>query len=62
MLSEFLGHEDPGTTLVYARADVEMKRDAMQKATQGNTLLHPDTEKAVWENDPDIISRLCRGY
>lgn len=62
MLSEFLGHEDPETTLVYARADVEMKRDAMQKATQNNTILYSDSEKAIWENNPDIISRLCRGY
>ena len=29
MLSEFLGHEDPQTTLIYARADAEMKRDAL---------------------------------
>ena len=62
MLSEFLGHEDPQTTLVYARADVEMKRDAIYKATKNSTVLHSDVEKPIWEDDADIISRLCRGY
>ena len=62
MLSEFLGHEDPQTTLVYARADVEMKREAICKASKNNAVLRPDTETPVWEDDEDIISRLCRGY
>lgn len=62
MLSEFLGHEDPQTTLVYARADVEMKREAICKATKNNDVLRPDTEKPIWEDDADIIGRLCRGY
>lgn len=62
MLSEFLGHEDPQTTLVYARADVEMKREAICKASKNNAVLHQNTETPVWEDDEDIISRLCRGY
>lgn len=62
MLSEFLGHEDPQTTLIYARADVEMKRDALCRATEGNDVLQSNMEKPIWENDADIIGRLCRGY
>lgn len=62
VLSEFLGHEDPQTTLIYARADVEMKRDAICKATENSMAIHPDTEKPIWEDNADIITRLCRGY
>lgn len=62
MLSEFLGHEDPQTTLIYARADVEMKRAAICKATENSTAIHPDTETPIWEDNADIITRLCRGY
>ncbi|WP_010530102.1 tyrosine-type recombinase/integrase [Lentibacillus jeotgali] len=33
LLSEFLGHEDPETTLIYASADTEMKRKKQQQLT-----------------------------
>lgn len=62
MLSEFLGHEDPQTTLIYARADVEMKRDAICRATENSTAIHPDAEQPIWEGNADIIAKLCRGY
>ncbi len=35
VLSEFLGHEDPETTLIYAYADTEMKRQAVEKGLTG---------------------------
>ncbi|MCM1543583.1 MAG: site-specific integrase [Blautia sp.] len=61
VLSEFLGHEDPETTLIYAYADTEMKRQAIEKAS-ANTLL-PETgdNSSTWETQ-DIIERLIRGY
>lgn len=61
VLSEFLGHEDPETTLIYAYADTEMKRQAIEKASED--LLIPDIEAKLpfWDNE-DIISRLVQGY
>jgi len=62
LLAEFLGHTDPETTLVYAYADTEMKRKAIEKAVPKEAILPENTEKAIWEDDEDIISRLCNGY
>ena len=61
LLSEFMGHENPETTLIYAYADTEMKREVIEKASVGLTLpgVNPDTP--IWE-DQDIIGRLVRGY
>lgn len=62
LLAEFLGHEDPETTLIYAFADTEMKREAIEKA-KGDTVALPNyEEKGFWEGDNDIIARLCKGY
>ncbi len=62
ILAEFLGHEDPETTLIYARADTEMKRKALEKSEKAHTVLSGTTIIPVWENNDDIIERLCRGY
>lgn len=62
LLAEFLGHEDPETTLIYAFADTEMKREAIEKAKCNPPVFPNDMEKGFWEGDNDIISRLCRGY
>jgi len=61
LLSEFLGHTNPETTLVYAYADTEMKRKAIEKAVPKEAILPDNAEKAIWDDD-DIISRLCNGY
>lgn len=64
MLSEFLGHEDPETTLIYAYADTEMKRQAVEKAAANLTfscLENGSGDLPGWD-DPDIISQLLRGY
>ena len=62
MLSEFLGHENPETTLIYAHADTEMKRSAVEKASQEIKFETPKVgQENIWQ-DPDIISRLVRGY
>jgi integrase/recombinase XerD len=57
-IRDFLGHVDVSTTEVYARADSEMKRKALENA-------YPDlvTEKMPkWENDGDLmqwLNNLC---
>lgn len=59
LLSEWLGHEDPETTLIYAYADTEMKREAIEKAShRSNTINMPQTER-IWEGNEDMIQRLC---
>ncbi|MBR1641080.1 MAG: tyrosine-type recombinase/integrase [Butyrivibrio sp.] len=62
VLSEFLGHEDPETTLIYARADTEMKRKAIEKAGKESGMINVSETKALWEGNDDIIEKLCRGY
>ncbi|GAA4480407.1 tyrosine-type recombinase/integrase [Microbacterium panaciterrae] len=57
MLTEWLGHADPETTLIYAHADTEMKRDALAKIT-----IDIGTDPAripIWRDREDIIQRLC---
>ena len=61
VLSEFLGHENPETTLIYAYADTEMKRKAIQSASDHTPIDSADKLEAIWK-DPDIIGRLIQGY
>ena len=61
MLSELLGHANPETTLIYAHADTEMKREAIQRASAGVYTYVSVDEPPIWE-DTDILERLIRGY
>ena len=38
IIRDFLGHVDVKTTEIYARANLEMKRKALEKATDGAPL------------------------
>jgi integrase/recombinase XerD len=38
IIRDFLGHVDVKTTEIYARANLEMKRKALEKATDGTAL------------------------
>ena len=59
LLSEWLGHEDPETTLIYAYADTEMKRRAIEQATgASNPLKAGDDTASYWKDDDEIIRRL----
>lgn len=58
LLSEWLGHENLETTLIYAYADTEMKRKAIEKATEDNSI-KIDTETPIWVDNEDIIKKLC---
>jgi len=59
LLSEWLGHEDPETTLIYAYADTEMKRKAIEKATANGSPIDTVQGVACWQGNEDIIQRLC---
>jgi hypothetical protein len=41
LLTEWLGHADPETTLIYAHADTEMKRKALTKSQKPPTASAP---------------------
>ncbi len=58
ILAEWLGHENLETTLIYAYADTEMKRKAIEKASKDNVLKN-DEKVAIWEDNEDILSKLC---
>lgn len=62
VLSEFLGHENPETTLIYAYADTEMKREAILKATSKHVFDEKEAEIPIWDKKSDIIDRLIRGF
>ena len=59
LISEWLGHNDPETTLIYARADMEMKRKAIEKASSvAGTTVFPEAEARIWEGNDSIIRQL----
>jgi integrase/recombinase XerD len=57
LLTEWLGHADPETTLVYAHADTEMKRHALEKANSATS--QSPLPVPLWHDRDDIIQRLC---
>lgn len=58
LVSQWLGHAQLETTLVYAHADTEQKRAAIEKATsQSNTLQQPPTSRFD-VNDDNVLKRL----
>lgn len=59
LLAEWLGHAQLETTLIYANADTEMKRRAIQKATAPSNPINtrydfPDD----WKNDEELLQML----
>ena len=56
LIAELLGHASVETTKIYAYADSEMKRAAMEKAdAKRNTTTAPTP---IWQNDSEMILRL----
>jgi hypothetical protein len=54
-IKEFLGHANIATTSIYASADSQMVREAIQKAAAPSALdLAP-----VWKGDDDLILQLA---
>jgi len=58
LISEWLGHAQLETTLIYAYADTNMKREAIDKATSKSNPLVNSNVKPVWQDDETIIKRL----
>jgi len=61
VLAQLLGHKDPKTTLIYARANTEMKRRAIEKAEATASIsVRPTVETtALWEDNEELIRKLC---
>jgi integrase/recombinase XerD len=53
-IKEFLGHANIATTSIYASADNQMVRDAIQQAAATTPDLAP-----LWEGDDDLILQLA---
>ena len=57
LVSEWLGHSQMETSLIYAHADVDMKRKAIEKAASGaNMLVEKETPRYM--KDEEIIKML----
>jgi len=60
LISEWLGHANLETTLVYAHADTEIKRKAIEKAIPKDTLLSEHTNAERYKvDDEDVLKQLC---
>jgi site-specific recombinase XerD len=60
LISQWLGHSHIDTTLVYAYADTEMKRKAIESATQGDSILRTkDSLERYTITDEATLKRLC---
>jgi len=59
LLSQWLGHAQLETTLIYAQADAEMKRKAIEAATPADSPLGRHVRPTAMKlNDDDLIRRL----
>jgi site-specific recombinase XerD len=58
LVSQWLGHASLETTLIYAHADTEQKRKAIEKATTAENPLREEITERFREEDEDIIKRL----
>ncbi len=56
LLAQFMGHSNSESTRVYAYADTEMKRAALEKIESKSTV--QKSVPAIWEDDEDMILRL----
>jgi site-specific recombinase XerD len=56
LLAEYLGHSNVETTKIYAYADTEMKRAAIQKADHLRSAL--PVPEPIWVGDEDMILKL----
>ena len=56
MIMEYLGHASIETTRIYAYADTEMKRAALQKIESDNPA--NGIQIGIWEEDEEMILKL----
>ena len=57
LVAEYLGHTSVETTQIYAYADTEMKRIAIEKADAARSGTPAPTP--IWANNEDMILKLC---
>ena len=58
LLAQFLGHNDPSVTLIYARADNEMKRKSIECISATTGTVNPEAVEAIWDGNEEMIKRL----
>ncbi|GHU81353.1 integrase [Clostridia bacterium] len=58
LISQWLGHAQLETSLIYAHADTEQKRTAIEKATPQSSLLHEHPQSRFDVNDDEVLKRL----
>lgn len=58
LLSEWLGHAQLETTMIYAYADTKMKREAIEKTTSSIRPLREDQDIIPWKDDDEVIKHL----
>ena len=58
LISQWLGHSQLEVTLIYAYADTEMKRLAIEKATASNNPIRENTSDFVYDTDEQTLKRL----
>ena len=60
LVSQWLGHSNLETTLIYAHADTELKRKAIEKAVPEDSPLkeHVNPERFKVDDD-DLLKKLC---
>jgi hypothetical protein len=58
LVSQWLGHAQLETTLIYAHADTEQKRAAIEKATRRSNTLQESPTAHFDVNDDEILKRL----
>ena len=60
LISQWLGHSCVETTLIYAHADTEIKRQAIEKAIPEDSELRPFLKAERYSiSDEELIKRLC---
>ncbi len=57
-VAEFLGHAKLSTTSIYAYADTEMKRKALEKTSTPTLTEKLESFIPIWKNDEEMILRL----
>ena len=58
LLAQFLGHNNPMTTLIYARADNKMKCKANEIVSAVTGSVSPEAEELTWIGNENMIKRL----
>jgi integrase len=58
LIAEWLGHSQLETSLIYAYADTEMKRAAIEKATSKHCPIRTSHSEFAYETDEQTLKRL----